>query len=109
MSERFPDPCCRCGFCCLSEVCIVGREVYNVQKYDRCPGLSFDNYKTASCKLANGLVPVGDGCCMKARLYRHGIEHKFSKLTEHQKQTIADSLRGGRWGGGGTIHVIRRQ
>lgn len=86
----FPHKCCRCGFCCLSKVCIIGQEKYNVEEYDICPGLSFQE-EGATCDLA-GIVPVGDGCCIKARAYKDGKEYDFAALPEKLKKAATVNI-----------------
>lgn len=83
----YPYPCCRCGFCCLHQVCPIGIVTYGNQ--GRCPGLSFEG-NIASCALA-GTVPVGDGCCIKATAYKDGKEYDFAALPTEQKQICAQS------------------
>jgi hypothetical protein len=86
MSTEYPNPCCRCGLCCLAETCIVARANFNIQKNDPCPALSFNADGIATCGLvAYNLVPIGDGCCIKARAYKDGIEYNFSDLPSELK------------------------
>ena len=89
--EKFPYPCCRCGFCCLSTMCPVGEAFYG--KQDFCSALSFDG-NIASCALANYLVPVGDGCCIKARAYKDGVKYDFAALSPAlKKRAVKDLLK----------------
>jgi len=107
---QYPNPCCRCGFCCLSETCPAGVEVHNIEKYDRCPGLQFDG-DTARCqvftdcmggteylKLQNDAVlklfGVGQGCCIKARAIKDDVEHDFASLPEELKVWCVRKTRG---------------
>ena len=82
--------CCRCGFCCLNSLCPIA-----VMKYGRnhkvCPALKFKG-EIAICKLA-GIVPVGDGCCIKARAYKNGIEYDFASLPPAIKIKASQELK----------------
>lgn len=93
---NFPYPCVRCGFCCMSFVCPIGQKVYGVFKTGvRCPGLSFEN-GIASCQLVKfNLVPIGDGCCISARVFRDGVEHDFAALPGSVKRKIAQIILNG--------------
>jgi hypothetical protein len=94
---NFPYACSRCGCCCLASVCVVGQRVYGLfEKEVRCPGLSFQN-GMASCKLvAFNLVPVGDGCCIKARAFKNGVEYDFVALpADTKRQIVGVTLKGG--------------
>jgi len=88
---KYPIPCCRCGFCCLSEACPVARVVYSIEKSDKCPALSFEGDQ-ATCVLAM-MVPTGDGCCIKARAYKDGVKYDFASLPVALKQAAARTLR----------------
>lgn len=91
---RFPNKCVRCGFCCIAECCHVGQLVHNIGKYDDCPSLSFDENGVASCDLVEkNLVPVDDGCCIKARAFKNGIEFDFSSLSKDEKFLIVKQVR----------------
>jgi hypothetical protein len=93
MSAEYPDPCCRCGMCCLAETCPIGQLVYRIKKDDKCPALTF-NDNIAHCNLVEfGLVPVGEGCCIKARAYRNGIEYDFSELPVDIKYRAVKDMR----------------
>ncbi len=94
---KYPYPCARCGFCCLASVCVAGQQVYGIfKKGVRCPGLNFHN-GIASCKLVEfHLVPVGDGCCIKAAIFKNGKEYDFAALPADTKRQIAQvTLKGG--------------
>jgi len=88
---KYPHPCCRCGFCCLSETCPVGRVVYGISKLDKCPALSFED-NIATCLLSMS-VPTGDGCCIKARAFKDGQEYDFASLPVAFKLGAARSKR----------------
>ena len=90
---KYQNPCCRCGFCCLSETCPVGMKVYGIGKFDRCPALSFEGDQ-AVCALVM-MIPTGDGCCIKARAYKDGIKYDFASLPVALKQAAAKALREG--------------
>lgn len=86
---KYPNPCSRCGFCCIAETCIAGQAFYGVAKQSPCPALTFDR-DIAKCELVEyGFVPTGDGCCIKARCYdRDGEQHDFASLTAQTKKEI---------------------
>jgi hypothetical protein len=96
----YPNPCCRCGFCCISETCPAGQKVYRVQREDRCPGLFFED-GLAVCKLARNagetqarfVLGIGAGCCIKARAMAKGITYDFAMLPPHIKRTLAQGAR----------------
>lgn len=88
---KYPNPCCRCGFCCLSVTCPVGMKVYSIRKFDNCPALKFEG-RQASC-LLKMLVPMGDGCCIKARAYKNGVEYNFASLPVEVKRNVATQKR----------------
>ena len=101
----YPNPCCRCGFCCLSETCPEGQRVYRVGKHGPCPGLSFEG-DMAVCKLIehgggksapDGLevfiFGLGAGCCIKARCIKDGVTYDFATLPPHFKRSIAQTKR----------------
>jgi hypothetical protein len=94
MSEKFPNPCCRCGFCCLSETCPAGQAFYGIGKEDRCPGLSFDEDEVATCFIAltdPRVIGVGAGCCIRARAIRRGVAYDFASLPNYLKRSIAQN------------------
>jgi len=93
MRLKFPHKCCRCGYCCLHCTCIIGRAYYHIRKFDPCPGLNFNGEK-AECSLAKkNLIPVGDGCCIKAKAYREGIEYDFAGLPPKFKIRASSDYR----------------
>jgi hypothetical protein len=93
---RYPYPCVRCGFCCMSEICLIGQRVYGLfEKGARCPGLRFGN-KIAFCALVKfNLVPIGDGCCMAARVFRDGVEYDFAALPGEIKRELTQMIVNG--------------
>ena len=90
---KFPNECCRCGVCCLAETCIIGQHYYKVKKFDICPGLKFED-QMSSCRISH-LVPLGDGCCLKARAFRHGVQYDFASLPDRLKREAAMQKRKG--------------
>ena len=64
--------------------------VYNIEKFDRCPALKFDG-SIATC-LLSAIIPIGEGCCIKARAYRNGVEYDFASLPSALKQSVAQKL-----------------
>lgn len=94
MSEKYPHPCCQCGFCCLCETCPTGQLFYNIEKTEPCPALSFDEDGIANCALAEeGLIPLGDGCCMKARCVKDNIAYDFSAMPKDIKYRMVELTR----------------
>jgi hypothetical protein len=94
---KYPYPCARCGFCCLASVCVAGQHVYGIfEKGTRCPGLVF-HLGMASCKLVEfDLVPVGDGCCIKATAFKNCVAYDFAALPAETKREITQKiLKGG--------------
>lgn len=89
---EFKHPCCRCGFCCVAQTCIIGMAKYGVGKNDNCPGLTFDG-DLASCALAPHIVPVDDGCCISARAVKDGVTYDYASLPGSMKQQVVRSLR----------------
>jgi len=87
---KYPNPCTRCGFCCLAETCTLARISFKIGKHDPCPALVF-NGDVATCTLES--VPFGDGCCIKARAYHNGIEYDFAGLPAELKINAAESMR----------------
>lgn len=92
----FNNPCCRCGFCCLSEICPVGQTFYGIEKEDPCPALEF-NGTEAICNLSKVLskdiLGIGKGCCIKARVFKNGVQYDFSQLPENLKKITVTHLR----------------
>jgi hypothetical protein len=64
---------------------------YGIEKKDRCPGLSFNKKGIASCALA-GIVPINDGCCIKARCFKDYVEYDFASLPKEMKYKIVKSI-----------------
>ena len=96
---KYPNPCVRCGMCCLAESCPASGKV----KKGRCEHLFFEGGQ-AVC----GLVAadpgraedfgVGAGCCLKARARNSatGIEVDFAGLPGETKIQLAQRAIGGR-------------
>jgi hypothetical protein len=85
----YPHKCCQCGFCCLAEQCPISITTHGVKS--TCPSLSFDG-KLSSCGMA-GIVPIGDGCCIKARCYKDGQEYDFASLPPNMKRIVVTQYR----------------
>jgi hypothetical protein len=94
MSEKYPHPCCRCGFCCLTEQCPAS--IFKYGLLNACPALSFQeaeiNMVEAVCNLPE-LVSFGDGCCMKARCFKKGVVYDFAGLPAFVKILMAQKLK----------------
>ena len=91
----YPNPCCRCGFCCLSETCPIGMDVYGIEKNIRCPALRFERNKATCLLVAPSLVPVGDGCCIAARAFKDGVQYDFASLPKELKFNAVQSKKEG--------------
>jgi|GEM_PF-1922459 len=107
-TKAYPNPCCRCGFCCLTEICpmaLVINKIPETQKKQSCPDLVFDGDQ-ASCGLASNVLKenippqevweafgFGKGCCIKARAFRDGKEYDFASLPVELKKRAARDLR----------------
>lgn len=88
----YPKKCARCGYCCLAVLCPAGAEYYG--QVSPCPGLRFNREGRAKCALVKkGMVPVGDGCCIKARAYKDGVEYNFASLPNNLKRRAVADLR----------------
>jgi len=75
------------------ETCPAGQRFWHIPKDRGCPSLFFSE-ETAFCGLVEfGLVPVGDGCCLKARLCKAGVEYVFASLPPVLKHNVAESLK----------------
>jgi hypothetical protein len=75
----------------LSAVCPTGQEYYQLDKFESCPGLSFDGQK-ASCEIAITHVPVGDGCCIKARSFYNGRIIPFASMPKELKFEAVEGI-----------------
>jgi hypothetical protein len=92
---RFPNPCCRCGFCCLTVTCITAQVFFGIGKHDPCPSLKFEDHQ-AICVLAlenPEPLGVGLGCCIKATAYRKGVAYDFASLPPVVKVLAASQKR----------------
>lgn len=94
MTEQYPNPCCRCGFCCMAETCIVAWELYGIPKNTSCPFLEYDTEKMeATCTITHtGLIGIGKGCCIKARCFKDGVQYDFASLPDEMKKNVALSV-----------------
>jgi hypothetical protein len=105
MTSEFPNPCCRCGYCCISTICPVAK--YLGAEYP-CPYLSFEG-DISTCRLVvDGFneifMGVGKGCCIKARCFKDGVEYDFASLPAEIKWKLAQSLRKAGIGAGINSH-----
>lgn len=90
--DEFPNPCTRCGMCCLVETCPIGCHHFSIEKDAPCPALSFED-DVASCSLP--VVPTGDGCCIDGKAYCNGVEFDFAALPAEMKVKAVRQLKGG--------------
>ena len=94
--RQYPYPCCRCGFCCLAQTCLMGQAVYGVGQHDPCPGLSFQG-DLATCELAlkePQAIGVGAGCCIKARAIKGEKAYNFASLPPVLKRHVVRCQKG---------------
>jgi hypothetical protein len=79
--SEYPNPCTKCGFCCLVETCPIGIDYHKLSdKYQPCPSLGFDE---------NG---IGE-CALYASL-RDQILYPGKSFTHHnEKLTITESMQ----------------
>lgn len=93
--------CCRCGMCCLSEVCPAGLVRYGIKAADKkqpCPGLKYEGAQS-SCEIAKTWpqlmvgLGIGAGCCIKARVLSPGGVVAFEELEDREKISLADRVR----------------
>jgi len=86
---KFPNPCCRCGFCCLSETCKIGQIRFGISSKEMCPALDWKEegaYCTLVEEISSTDLGIGEGCCIKARAYKDGVEYSFAFLPPHIKR-----------------------
>jgi len=109
----FPNPCCRCGYCCLHETCPVACDVFGIDKATPCLALRFEGDFTvdpetlkavpvlphfAVCLLAQEapeIMGIGVGCCIKATCYRGGVAYDFAALPPALKHHVAALKKAG--------------
>ncbi len=85
----FPHKCVRCGYCCIADPCPIIRHM--APGIEQCHMLTFTG-DIASCGLAGFIVPINDGCCIKARCF-HGDEiYEFAALPMETKRGLAQKL-----------------
>ena len=89
MIDKYPQSCCRCGFCCLVEQCPAS--IYVHGEVEVCPSLFFDD-KEAECRIAD-LIPIGEGCCILARAYKGLLKFDFASLPIEIKIDAAQTLK----------------
>lgn len=103
---KYPNECCRCGMCCLSETCPAGQDIYQVERRAKCPGLTFEENKAVCAVLniladwnipgedAKKIMGIGAGCCIKARAYISLTPFDFADLPASTKIGLVTRLRG---------------
>lgn len=118
--STFPNPCARCGFCCIQRPCdpalyFAAFSGLPAHPHKPCPFLGFlkspHDSLEAHCILVKILqlpTPVsalvfgfGKGCCVKATLFKGSTPHDFSIFPPESKRAIVrlhykefiDSLR----------------
>jgi hypothetical protein len=107
MSEAYPFPCNRCGFCCIAKQCQVSVQVFGqLPNGIVCPALSFDG-DVSSCGLiamakpefkdeAMKVLGIGAGCCVKARVMTVGGQQlDFAAMPDDQKVGAVRQIRAG--------------
>lgn len=71
LKPKFGEPCNNCGYCCLTEVCAVGKELTDSNIWGPCK-LLISNGNKHYCKLAENeemekILGIGAGCCAKTQ------------------------------------------
>ena len=102
---EYSNPCARCGFCCVSEVCPIGQDFMGIGKQGPCPVLRFDG-ALAVCKLSELALSVGcpqaqvfaafgfgSGCCISARAFKDGAVYDFAGLPAEVKRRVVRQVR----------------
>ena len=101
----YPNPCSRCGTCCLLETCPSGMDIYNVHKKEgRCPGLTFDGV-TAQCgalkicqekgmpePVCKEVFGIGKGCCLLAKVFCGEKSYDIASMPPYTKTLVARRL-----------------
>jgi hypothetical protein len=90
---KYPNKCCRCGFCCFAETCPAGQKYYGIGKHDRCKGLFFFGYRSFCALVSLGLVPIGDGCCISARCFKDGKTYNYADLPKETKYRVVEEYK----------------
>lgn len=95
----YPNPCCRCGFCCLAEPCpIIIREA-GVER-GPCPFLDWDLAGLAVCRFLMERPEradefgIGKGCCCAAHAVNAttGATYDFASLLPEIKIPLAKKV-----------------
>jgi hypothetical protein len=86
---KFPNPCSRCGMCCLSIRCPVAIAIHG--RGDGCPELSFEG-DVATCHVIE-TMGIGAGCCIKARAFARGQQFDFAELPPKLKVVAVRQIR----------------
>lgn len=101
---KYPEPCCRCGACCVFETCPTATNLFGLPKNAPCPELIFDG-DVAICKPyvvlkdlvddedLNPVFGIGAGCCIKARCFKDGVEYDFASLPPETKISVVRGMR----------------
>jgi len=85
------------------ERCPVIMNLFNIKKKGKCSKLYFIGDK-ANCSLwdmvdedkreeMKEVFGIGDGCCIKARVYKNGIEYNFAALSSEMKIRAVQQVR----------------
>lgn len=96
-ATTYPNPCNRCGFCCLAQPCPAELRIFGPRQPGKtCPALSFVG-DVASCGVYETLAKthgevfakremgVGAGCCIKARAVIRGQVLDFASMPDELK------------------------
>lgn len=101
MGLIFSNKCCRCGLCCMSELCSVAMKRYGLSKHNPCPDLIWNQDGTSRCRLAEFTSPeelgIGAGCCIKARVLSvdKSTEIDYTTLPRNQKYDFVNKIKTG--------------
>lgn len=96
--RQYKHECCRCGLCCLTATCLVGRVAFGIEAGDPCPALAFDGDESR-CKVAANeqmrfAIGIGTGCDIKARMITmDNVVHPFDAQPPEDKRHYARQFK----------------
>lgn len=69
LKPKFSEPCNNCGWCCLTEVCEVGKMISGSEQIPCSLLTSVGNKHTCSLveRLGGYVIGAGVGCCAKTQ------------------------------------------
>ena len=94
--SKYPNECCRCGFCCLAEPCPAELASGHPRGNGCCRFLRF-NGEQAECLLVNVMgrdeMGIGAGCCIRARVISERGVEQFAAKSPDYKRRMAQKLK----------------